>query len=35
MLRLDCRYVATQSLWADLKILIRTVPAVFDGKGAK
>jgi lipopolysaccharide/colanic/teichoic acid biosynthesis glycosyltransferase len=35
MLRLDCQYVGTQSLWADLKILLRTVPAVLDGKGAK
>jgi lipopolysaccharide/colanic/teichoic acid biosynthesis glycosyltransferase len=35
MLRLDCQYVATRSLWADLKILLRTIPAVLDGKGAK
>jgi lipopolysaccharide/colanic/teichoic acid biosynthesis glycosyltransferase len=35
MLRLDCQYVATRSLWSDLKILVRTIPAVLDGKGAK
>ena len=35
MLRLDCQYVGTQSLWTDLKILLRTVPAVLDGRGAK
>ena len=35
MLRLDCQYVGAQSLWADIKILLRTIPAVFDGKGAK
>jgi lipopolysaccharide/colanic/teichoic acid biosynthesis glycosyltransferase len=35
MLRLDCQYVGRQSLWEDLKILVRTVPAVLDGRGAK
>jgi lipopolysaccharide/colanic/teichoic acid biosynthesis glycosyltransferase len=35
MLRLDCQYVGRQSLWEDLKILARTLPAVLDGKGAK
>jgi lipopolysaccharide/colanic/teichoic acid biosynthesis glycosyltransferase len=35
MLRLDCHYVGSQSLWADVKILVRTIPAVLDGEGAK
>jgi lipopolysaccharide/colanic/teichoic acid biosynthesis glycosyltransferase len=35
MLRLDCEYVGTCSLREDLRILVRTVPAVLDGKGAK
>lgn len=35
MLRLDCDYVRHRSLWCDLKILARTVPAVLDGRGAK
>jgi lipopolysaccharide/colanic/teichoic acid biosynthesis glycosyltransferase len=35
MLRLDCDYVRGRSLWGDLKILARTLPAVLDGRGAK
>jgi lipopolysaccharide/colanic/teichoic acid biosynthesis glycosyltransferase len=35
MLRLDCEYVGRRSLWEDLKLLVRTVPAVIDGRGAK
>jgi lipopolysaccharide/colanic/teichoic acid biosynthesis glycosyltransferase len=35
MLRLDCEYVREGSLWRDLKILARTLPAVIDGRGAK
>ena len=35
MLRLDCDYVGRQSLWEDVKIIVRTIPAVFDGTGAK
>jgi lipopolysaccharide/colanic/teichoic acid biosynthesis glycosyltransferase len=35
MLRLDCEYVCQPSLWVDLKILARTVPAVLAAKGAK
>ena len=35
MLRLDCDYIRERSLWGDLKILARTVPAVLDGRGAK
>ncbi len=34
MLRLDCEYVGRVSLRTDLKILLRTVPAVLRGKGA-
>jgi lipopolysaccharide/colanic/teichoic acid biosynthesis glycosyltransferase len=33
MLRLDCRYVSTWSLGRDLRILLRTIPAVISGKG--
>jgi lipopolysaccharide/colanic/teichoic acid biosynthesis glycosyltransferase len=35
MVRLDCDYVRQRSLWVDLKILARTLPAVLDGRGAK
>jgi lipopolysaccharide/colanic/teichoic acid biosynthesis glycosyltransferase len=35
MLRLDCEYVRILSWWTDLKILLRTVPAVIRGTGAK
>lgn len=31
---LDVGYIETQNFWTDLKILFRTVPAVFSGKGA-
>lgn len=31
---LDIRYIAEQSLWLDIKILVKTVPAVLSGKGA-
>jgi lipopolysaccharide/colanic/teichoic acid biosynthesis glycosyltransferase len=34
MLRLDCEYVRGLSLRTDLKILIRTMPAVLTGRGA-
>jgi len=33
--RLDLDYIDHWSLWLDLKILLRTVPAVFHGTGAK
>jgi exopolysaccharide biosynthesis polyprenyl glycosylphosphotransferase len=33
--RLDLEYIDNWSLWLDLKILLRTVPAVFIGTGAK
>jgi exopolysaccharide biosynthesis polyprenyl glycosylphosphotransferase len=32
--RLDVNYIESQSFWIDLKILIRTIPAVLSGKGA-
>ena len=35
MLRLDCEYVRDASLRTDLKILLRTVPAVLAAKGAR
>ena len=34
MLRIDCRYASRRSFWADLKILVQTVPAVLRGRGA-
>jgi lipopolysaccharide/colanic/teichoic acid biosynthesis glycosyltransferase len=33
--RLDLEYIDNWSLWLDLKILLRTIPAVFTGNGAK
>ena len=33
--RLDLEYIDNWSLWLDIKILLRTVPAVFVGAGAK
>ena len=33
--RLDLEYIDNWSLWLDLKILIRTIPVVFFGAGAK
>jgi lipopolysaccharide/colanic/teichoic acid biosynthesis glycosyltransferase len=33
--RLDLEYIDNWSLWLDLKILCRTVPAVLAGVGAK
>ncbi|MGH7517724.1 MAG: sugar transferase [Gemmatimonadales bacterium] len=32
--KLDLRYIAEWSLWLDLKLLIRTIPAVLGGGGA-
>jgi lipopolysaccharide/colanic/teichoic acid biosynthesis glycosyltransferase len=31
---LDVRYIESQSLWVDIKLLLQTVPAVLLGKGA-
>lgn len=33
--RLDLEYIDNWSLWLDIKILLRTIPAVFTGAGAK
>jgi lipopolysaccharide/colanic/teichoic acid biosynthesis glycosyltransferase len=33
MVRLDYLYVATWSLWHDIRILLRTVPYVVGGRG--
>lgn len=33
--RLDLEYIDNWSLWLDFKILLRTIPAVFTGTGAK
>ena len=34
MVRLDLYYAENWSLWLDLKILLRTIPAVILGRGA-
>jgi lipopolysaccharide/colanic/teichoic acid biosynthesis glycosyltransferase len=34
MIALDVEYARTRSLWLNLKILVRTVPAVFAARGA-
>ena len=31
---LDRQYIEQQSLWVDIKLLLRTIPAVVFGKGA-
>jgi len=33
-MRLDMRYLATRSVWRDLSLLARTLPAVVSGRGA-
>jgi lipopolysaccharide/colanic/teichoic acid biosynthesis glycosyltransferase len=33
--RLDLEYIDNWSLWLDLKILFKTIPAIFIGTGAK
>jgi lipopolysaccharide/colanic/teichoic acid biosynthesis glycosyltransferase len=35
MLELDCEYVRQATVWVDLKILARTVPAVLAARGAR
>jgi len=32
--RLDMEYIESQSLWGDIKILLKTIPAVLFGRGA-
>ncbi len=34
MVKLDYLYVTNWSLWADLRLILRTVPAVFTQRGA-
>jgi lipopolysaccharide/colanic/teichoic acid biosynthesis glycosyltransferase len=34
-MKMDLQYIDNWSLWLDMKILARTVPAVLTGKGAK
>jgi lipopolysaccharide/colanic/teichoic acid biosynthesis glycosyltransferase len=33
--RLDLEYIDNWSLWLDIKILLRTIPVVIAGEGAK
>jgi len=33
-MRMDLEYIRQRTLWLDLKILIKTIPAVLSGKGA-
>jgi len=35
MVRMDVDYIRRQSLWLDIKIIIMTVTAVVNGKGAR
>jgi exopolysaccharide biosynthesis polyprenyl glycosylphosphotransferase len=35
MVRMDIQYIARQSLWLDLKLLVLTIPVVLLGKGAR
>jgi lipopolysaccharide/colanic/teichoic acid biosynthesis glycosyltransferase len=32
--RLDLEYIDQWSLWLDVKIILKTIPAVLSGKGA-
>jgi lipopolysaccharide/colanic/teichoic acid biosynthesis glycosyltransferase len=32
--KLDVRYIETQTIWQDIKILAKTIPAVASGSGA-
>jgi lipopolysaccharide/colanic/teichoic acid biosynthesis glycosyltransferase len=34
MVELDVQYIQSQSFWLDLKILLKTIPAVLKGEGA-
>jgi lipopolysaccharide/colanic/teichoic acid biosynthesis glycosyltransferase len=33
-MELDMQYIDNWSLWLDLKLLVRTIPAVVSGRGA-
>ena len=33
IVKLDCRYIDQWSLWADLKIVLRTIPKILKGGG--
>jgi lipopolysaccharide/colanic/teichoic acid biosynthesis glycosyltransferase len=33
-LRLDVKYIESHSLWLDLALLIKTIPAILSGRGA-
>ncbi len=33
MLKLDCLYVTNWSLWLDVKLIVRTIPAVLGRRG--
>jgi lipopolysaccharide/colanic/teichoic acid biosynthesis glycosyltransferase len=35
MIRLDLEYIHDQSLWLDIEILLKTIPAVLSGSGAE
>lgn len=35
MMRMDIKYVRSQSIWLDLKLLVLTIPAVLRGSGAE
>jgi lipopolysaccharide/colanic/teichoic acid biosynthesis glycosyltransferase len=35
MIQMDLEYIRKGSLWLDLKILLRTIPAVLSGRGAE
>jgi lipopolysaccharide/colanic/teichoic acid biosynthesis glycosyltransferase len=32
--QLDVQYIESHSFWMDIKILLKTIPAVLTGKGA-
>jgi len=32
--QLDVQYIESQTFWGDVKILLRTIPAVLSGRGA-
>jgi lipopolysaccharide/colanic/teichoic acid biosynthesis glycosyltransferase len=33
-MKMDVEYVESRSLWLDLKLLVKTIPAVLSGRGA-